>query len=140
MVGDTVYRIQEKLSALESGDMSKVTTSRSSLTSEHWHYFLAQPLWRKLFGGEMVNTLRLDNGFNMAAHNEYVDMLLNIGLLGTTIMLGYMFYSTVNRLKEYKQTRNEIYLFLFIVKCVWIFYAMTLTLFLEFRFMLPFFI
>ena len=140
VVGNVTYRIQEKLQAWEKGDMSGVTTNRSDLTGEHWAYFVQQPLAKLLFGGTPVNTIYISDDVYGAAHNEYVDMLLNIGILGTTIMLGYMFSNLYTRLKACIQTKNEVQVCLFMTKCTWVLYAMALTMFMEFRFMLPFFI
>lgn len=140
IVGNVSFRIQEKLADWEAGDISGVTTKRSDLTKEHWEYFVEQPFWKKLFGGTPVNAIFISDDVYGAAHNEYVDLLLNVGLIGTAILLWFMFSNTYKHLKASRETGDETLLCIFMTKCVWIAYAATLTLFMDFRFMLPFFI
>lgn len=140
VIGSVSYRIQEKLTDWEAGDISGVTTKRSELTKAHWEYFLAQPIWAQLFGGTASNSIFISENLYGAAHNEYVDLLLNVGIIGTFVLLFYMIYGALGHLKQFRQTNDETSSCLFMIKCVWLCYAATLTMFLDFRFMLPFFI
>ena len=140
ILGDLSYRISDKTQAAETGDMNTATTNRLKLAEEHWQYFLDQPLGKKLFGGTPVNASVIDDDLKLAAHNEYVDMLLNVGILGAVILLGFMFKRTYDCFRAYKETKQNEYLCLLMCKGVWLTYAASLTLFIEWRFMLPFFI
>ena len=101
-------------------------------------FFLDQPLMKQFIGGTSVNLYYLDPRLNTAAHNEYVDLLLNVGILGTLIMLLYFFTGMVKNNMRFLKTGNTRYLFLFTLKIIWCFYAFTLTMFLDYRFVLFF--
>lgn len=139
IVGPLSLRINDKLIVLESRDFATVTTRRSSLTLEHFTYFLDQSIFRILFGGNLVNT-KLLAGFQQVAHNEYVDMLLNVGILGTATMLAFLIRRTFILYKAYKKTHEDKYLFALMCKVIWGTYAFTLTMFLDYRFLLLFLI
>lgn len=139
-LGNLVYRIQDKLQELEKNNIGAVTTGRSDLTAHHFEVYKSQPFFKILFGGMMANVYYFDPVLTGAAHNEYVDMLLNIGLIGAIVMLGFLIYNLVGYYKKYKQKGEERYIFLFMIKTVWILYAFTLTIFLDYRFMFFFLI
>lgn len=140
VLGDFSARIEEKLGNLESGDMGDFTTNRTDHAKDHWNYYLDQPVLNILFGGVPVNTRYIDPHLKAAAHNEYIDMLLNIGLVGLMIMLGYFANNMVTYVKKYRATAEDEYLFLVVGKTAWAFYAMALTMFIDFRFMMLFLI
>lgn len=140
IIGNISYRINGKLMDAESGDMSSVTTGRTDLAGAHFEYFLNLPLWKQLVGGTPVNASYISSQVYGAAHNEYIDMLLNIGLIGTMFMLWYIIQGVYGCFKVYRETKNNTQLCMLMCKCIWLAYAMALTMFLDFRFMLPFFI
>lgn len=141
IVGDLSYRIEDKVNALLEHDYATVTTDRTKLSSLHFEYFLNQGVLKQFLGGNLANTyvIKLGN-IVAAAHNDYIDLLLNIGIIGSFAL----FYSVLNRLwisiKEYKRNNSKDFLFIFICKCVWLYYLATLTTFLDFRFMFALFI
>ena len=140
VLGDFSARIQEKLGDLESGNMGDFTTNRTDHAKEHFDYYIELPFFNLLFGGIPANTRYFDPHFSGVAHNEYIDMLLNVGFIGTMIMLGYFTFNIVSYFKKYKESRENKYLFLVMAKTAWAFYAASLTMFLDFRFMLLFLI
>ena len=140
VLGGLSYRLEEKLIMAETGDIGGVTTGRTDLTEEHLEYFNNLPFLKKLLGGTSANTKFVIPELGKAAHNEYVDMLLNVGIIGTVILLGYMIVRTCKYFIEYKKTKDNQYLFVFMYKFIWILYATSLTMFIDHRFMMPFFI
>ena len=140
VLGDFSARIEEKLDSLESGDMGDVTTNRSDLAAEHFEIYTNLPFLNMLFGGIAVNTRYIDPAVGVAGHNEYIDMLLNIGVVGTIVLLGYFVYNIVFYSKKYLANREDKYLLFIMAKVSWMLYAMTLTVFLDFRFMFLFLI
>ena len=140
IVGGLSYRIHDKLMDLESGDMAGVTTGRTDLARAHLQYYFKLPLWKMLVGGVPVNAGYISSEVYGAAHNEYVDMLLNVGFVGTVLMLWYMAKGVYSCIVIYRTTNDNSYLCKLMCKCVWLAYAAALTMFLEYRFMLPFFI
>lgn len=140
VLGALSHRLEEKIIQLDGGNIDDATTGRTDLSKQHFEYFMAQPFFKKLVGGTSVNSSYIVEELGMAAHNEYVDMLLNVGILGAIILLGYMLIKTVEYFKAYRRTNDAHYLCLLMYKFTWIAYAMSLTLFIDHRFLLPFFI
>lgn len=140
VLGDVSYRINNVIKDVLAGDFSSATTGRSTLAKEHLLYFFSLPFLRFLFGGISVNARYIHPSLSLAAHNEYVDLLLNVGIVGTCVMLGNFLLTLGQHWKKYQKTKEDEHLFLLIGKIVWMFYAMTLTMFLDYRFMLFFLI
>ena len=140
VLGELSARIEEKLISLSKGDIGDVTTGRSDLTLEHLEYYFNSSFITLIFGGVPVNCKYIHPDFEMAAHNEYVDMLLNVGLVGAFVMFRYFFSNYIDYFKKYRKSRSQNALFLVMIKTVWMCYAMTLTMFLDFRFMIFFLI
>ena len=140
VLGDTSYRIQQKLIEWREGDLSGFTTGRTDLATAHFKYFLDQPFWKKLFGGTPVNSTYISSDVYASAHNEYIDMLLNVGLVGTFVMVWFVVKNSVTHFSEYIKSKSEISFCKLMCNFVWISYAFTLTIFTDFRFTLPFFI
>lgn len=136
--GDLAARISEKLESASAGNIGDATTGRTDLAKQHWEYYINSSILNIIFGGIPVNSRYLHPDFSAAAHNEYIDMLLNIGIIGTFIMLGYFLSMFYSHLKKYKKTMEDTDLFLVISKVIWACYAMTLTVFLDYRFILFF--
>ena len=138
VIGDLVYRIEDKLSNLANNDTDAFTTYRTTLTREHWNYYWSQSTLSILFGGNIVNgcVAVIDGQKTFVAHNEYVDSLLNVGLVGALILITFVLVRAYKSLKEYIKTKSEKALCIFMIKAIWMYYAATLTMFLEFRFML----
>lgn len=137
-LSDFANRIDKKLVSLEAGDIDDVTTNRTELAARHFEYYINLPVFNLLFGGIAVNSRYLDPRIASSAHNEYIDMLLNVGVVGAVIMFGYFISNMVSYVKTYRENKEEKYLFLIMAKTVWMCYAMTLTVFIDFRFMLLF--
>ena len=138
VIGDISYRVSTKLKELQANGIDSATTNRTNLVARHMEFFLDQPLMKQFIGGTSVNLYYLDPRLNTAAHNEYVDLLLYVGILGTLIMLLYFFTGMVKNNMRFLKTGNTRYLFLFTLKIIWCFYAFTLTMFLDYRFVLFF--
>mgnify|MGYP003289267784 CR=1 FL=1 len=138
VIGDLVYRIDIKLGELQANNINAATTNRTDLSKEHFQYFLNSSLTKMLLGGTSVNAFYIHPDLRAAAHNEYIDLLINVGLIGTFFMLGYLFLNTIKYKSFYTRTKENRFLFLFIGKTIWILYAFTLTMFLDYRFTLFF--
>jgi O-antigen ligase len=140
ILGDFSARVNEKLGDLERGDMGDFTTNRTDHAAEHFNYYADLPVLNLLLGGVPVNTRYIDSHFDAVAHNEYIDMLLNVGLVGAIVMFAYFIFNMVTYYKKYRASGDDKFLFLVMGKAVWAFYAASLTVFLDFRFMLLFLI
>ena len=141
VIGDLAYRIEDKLKALKIHDYATVTTDRSQLSYLHLNYFMQQGLLKQLFGGNLANTYVVNFGdIRTQAHNDYVASLLNIGIVGTIIMFGFVVKRLWYAVKMYINNNSKEKLFIFLCKCTWLYYLATLTTFLDFRFMFALFI
>ena len=140
IVGDLASRIEEKLQSLSSGDLDDVTTGRTNLSGYNLDYFAHSPIWKMLIGGTSVNCRYLHPDLHGVSHNEYVDLLLNVGVVGALMMIAFFVGAYLGHVREYRRTKQNSDLCLVMVKTAWLVYAFTLTMFLDFRFMVMFFI
>lgn len=141
VLGAFAFRISGKLSGLAGGDMNYVTTGRTMLSAAHWKYYISQPISKILFGGNLVNSFVIDLPIGrFAAHNEYVDLLLNVGIVGASVIWGTVVWELFRCLRMRRYEENGEATFSFMMKVILMYYAATLTMFLEPRFMMLFFI
>lgn len=140
MIGDLSSRIDEKFQSFLLGDINSVTTGRTNLASNNMKYYLSKSWNKILFGGIPVNSRYIHPDLHGASHNEYVDILLNVGVVGAVIMFGYFLTNMFLYIRKYHEMNDKKYLFFTISKVVWLCYAMGLTMFIDYRFMLIFLI
>ena len=80
-----LLRIENRLSFAHNGEWNSVTTNRSHLATRYINYiFRGQNFVRLLFGG---NPLIVPSVSGAIAHNNYIGLLLQIGVVGTLIFL-----------------------------------------------------
>ncbi len=140
VIGDLSVRIEEKLDESESGDYDFLTSGRTSLVKRHWEYYTKQPLLKQIFGMNAASALKTELGsLRVAAHNDYIDLLLNVGLVGTFIMLGFFFLNLRAAFQTYRQEGDTRAMCIVMCKLVWMAYAFTLTMYGDWRFWLCFF-
>lgn len=140
ILGDLSARIDEKYQSLVVGDIDDVTTGRTSLVKNNIEYYLSLPMFNMLFGGISVNPRHLHPDIKAVSHNEYVDLLLNVGVIGAVIMIVFFAFSYWSRIQHYRFENKDRDLCIVMIKTIWVIYAFTLTTFLDFRFMLLFLI
>lgn len=139
-LGDLSARISDKLQNINN--INSLTTGRTGHAEDHWNYYWSQNGIRMLIGGNCVNSLAIDPKIDtIAAHNEYVDLLLNVGVAGTAILILYLIKRMIQEYFNYRNNGcNRYALCVFIIKVIYAFYAATLTLFMENRFLLFYFL
>ena len=140
ILGNLCARVAEKLQNLSAGDMDGFTTNRTVAQTKHWLYYISLPIINILFGGISVHPRYIHPDLGGVAHNEYLDLLLNVGLVGAALMIGFFLTTYLTYIKRYRQDRQDHDLCIVMLKTTWILYAFTLTLFLDYRFMLIFLI
>lgn len=137
MLGTVAVRLQERIDLIKLGSISKASTGRTDLLKEHLEYFASQNILKKLVGGNIINSIAIErkNGLSYAvAHNEYVDLLLNVGILGTVIIIiSWLINMGKNGINYLKYNKNED-LCMFIVKCIFLYYCSGLTMLMDIRF------
>ncbi len=141
VLGNLSLRIKDKLGSLFENDLNDVTSNRTGLVAKHWEYFTNQKIFKMLIGMNAASTIKTSLGeMTAAAHNEYVDLLLNIGIIGFLIYFAYFFLQMYHHMQDYKKNKASNSFLLFMIKWVWLTYAMTLTMFGDYRFMFFFFL
>ena len=140
VIGNFSYRVLDKLQALEQNDIGAVTTNRSDLSKQHMDIFWSQPIYKMFVGMNPTSPLIVDvDRFVGVAHNEYVDLFLNVGFIGAFVYLGYLATRLIHTFQGLRR-QNEYNSCIFMIKMVWALYGMALTLFGDHRFMLLFFL
>lgn len=142
LFGKLSARISDKMVSLFNGDLSSTTTGRVDHAEHNLTYFKSQRLFRVLWGGNMVNNIVIDQTITShVAHNEYIDLLLNVGIIGTACMLFYLLRAALSSFIKYWKSEDDcLSACIFMTKVIYVFYATTLTLFLEARFLIFYFI
>lgn len=121
----------------EGSDVDALTTERSVLWREHWAFFCNQNPFRIIFGGNNINAVSIDTSlFNHLSHEEYLDLLLTYGILGTGLILIPNVVHTVLVTKEAARTMDETILCITMMKYLYFFYAFGLTMNFDYKFML----
>lgn len=132
-------RINQKFIALETNDIKTATTNRTDLARNHLEYFFSQNMSKQLFGGNVINAVAIEKNNQLnenLAHNEYVDLLLNIGIIGTVIVVGIWLSKLKRDLSIYFKYNDSLSLSMFIIRMVFLYYCFGLTIFMDIRFFL----
>ena len=116
-----IDRMQDKLFLVQSGDISSFTTNRSSIADQKMDYFMnGQGVLKQLFG---FNSLFAD-GSNTVPHNTYIDLLLQIGLVGMILTLGHIVTSSIRAWKDKNRNRRDL-----LLKLLMLYYFLNLSLY-----------
>lgn len=142
LLGDMSLRIQDKMNSLFLKDFDSFSTGRTSLSEVHLKIFSEDNIVRQLFGGRAVNSYFIDvgQGADFSAHNEYIDMLLNVGIIGWVIMYGSVIVSAIRKVITFRKHNDCAVLCGTMMNLAWLYYVATLTVFLDFRYMFAYFI
>lgn len=134
-------RLKATFAEVAQGDLSAATTNRTSLWEIAWDFYVRQSLYKKLLGGNVV-TMHLSEQYWLdtvgAVHNSYVQGLLNFGMIGTVIIFGTRIIQTIADAIACL-TRNESQLPVDINRCVviisliFLLYALTIDIFVDWR-------
>lgn len=137
-LGDAVYRFGGKLGQLFSAtdtSLAEFTTGRSSGTQIHLQAFLQQPIWKMLLGFNPICAIFRDTSYLMeSALNEYLDLLLSVGIVGWVLIMGPFILETIKYFEEYRNTGNKATQARLFIKLVWLYYGFALCFFMESRF------
>ena len=110
LVNSVITRGQLKFRALfVENNMAAFTSGRTGLTQAHWDFLVTKgTLVNWLFGGIPATALycsELIGGY--AAHLEYLDLILNVGVVGMSVYLGSILYRFNKALRLRKETNSD---------------------------------
>lgn len=139
IVGDIVYRVNSYILNYEGSSTGGMAVSRITIYKNILLKFNAQGLFKQLFG---MNTdiPAITQSSILVAHNDYVDMMYNCGLIFTFIFYGVMFYRWLASCFKYIKTKDNRVAFIAISKFLWLYFAFTLTMLSERTFYLCLFV
>lgn len=101
-VGDRFLKLLGTMNVIDyENDYS--STQRVKYTSR------AIELWEKtpIFGGG-YNNVKINSGYNTYSHNNYIEILCTVGIIGFVVYYGYIVY-LLYRLLRYRIRRKSIY-------------------------------
>lgn len=141
-------RIETSIKELNSGDVATLTTGRTTLWRVSWEYFKERPLLEKLIGGNAVTMLltkpELLDLMGGAVHQSVVQSLLNFGILGTLVIFGTFIGMTFSKFAQCMRL-DDSWLPIDMVRCssmtafVFLLYALTVDIFMDWRSLFLFF-
>ena len=73
-------------------------------------------------------------------HQAYIGLLLNIGIIGTAVLLLGLLLKTVFYLLEYLKKREDVHLILITTTYMWIFFGMGIDFFVDWKFFFFYFL
>lgn len=101
------YRIEGFLNLLNhNGTVDESTIIRSHMTKVGWELFLEKPL----FGSGVYSYASL-SGFGDYSHNNYIELLTSVGLVGTLWYYSIYLYNISKIIKLIKIKDKQVYLF-----------------------------
>lgn len=123
-----------------TGDYSSITSNRSDLSKIYIELFNNKPISEKIFGGDLITSdndtrLRYIALIGQVTHNSYIDMLFEVGIFGTVIIIIMFIWGIIFNYKLYKKTRDEIYSSIVILKVLILYFCLGISIF-PFRYFL----
>lgn len=145
-ISGLIIRITEKLSYIPRGRWDLLTTDRSAIWSEALDLFANKSLWGKLIGGSVITVMFIDlSVISIACHNSYLQSILNFGILGTIFIYIPLLAVFIYRLLKHFSTKKgyeaeDIKILQLIFSFAFIVFGMTVDFFIDWPFMLLYFI
>lgn len=144
IINSVVTRINYQFNNGEEDDLNRATSGRAGQWKKYLEYFGDQEMGAKLLGGNIVMTSSLDpyfeENFKFGPHQAYIGLLLDIGIVGTAIMLiAFLIKMGVYGIVAVRK-KDDIAFSVFMISLSWLVYGMALDYFFDIRFMLFYFI
>ncbi len=143
VVNNLIIRVHEQIRYLDTGLFDKLTSDRTVIWQDYWNYFQNQNLVHKLFGGNVIVTMIIEDKFPIACHNVYLQGLLTFGFIGAIIVfLIFIIQMIVDFVTSFRKNIQHIDIMrlLVIIHVIWIFYGASIDFFLDWRFMFFYFL
>lgn len=140
-------RLLESFGNLESGNVANLTTDRSVLWKIAMDYFSKQTWLNKLIGGNVIATIISEEYFLKAVgaiHQSYIQGLLDFGILGTIVVFGSRIMQTIADgfaclTGKSLQLPADLMRCAVLTSFIFLLYALTLDMFMDWRFLYLYF-
>ena len=145
-IAGLIIRVTEKLSYIPRGRWDLLTTDRWDIWQQALAVFSSKSWWGKLIGGSVVTVMVIDYSvMSIACHNSYLQSILNFGILGTVIIYVPLFSIFVYRLYKHFSKKDgyegeDIKMLELIFSFAFLIFGMTVDFFIDWPFMLLYFI
>lgn len=146
MIHGLIIRISEKLSYIPRGRWDLLTTDRWDIWKAALDVFSSKGWWGKLIGGSVVTVMVIDYSImSIACHNSYLQSILNFGVIGTLLVYIPLFAIFVYRLLKHFSRKpdyegEDIKMLQLIFSFAFIIFGFTVDFFIDWPFMLLYFI
>lgn len=145
-IAGLIIRITEKLSYIPRGRWDLLTTDRSAIWGEAMSIFASKGWWGKLIGGSVITVMVIDYSIiSIACHNSYLQSILNFGILGTLVIYIPLFAIFTYRIFRHFSTKpgyetEDIHILQLIFNFAFIIFGVSVDFFIDWPFMLLYFI
>ena len=145
-IAGLIIRVKEKLSYIPRGRWDLLTTDRWDIWQQALSAFSQKGWWGKIVGGSVVTVMVIDYSImSIACHNSYLQSILNFGLLGTAIIYIPLFVVFVYRIllhfsKEKDYDGEDIKILQLVFSFAFIVFGFTVDFFIDWPFMMLYFI
>lgn len=145
-IAGLIIRISEKLSYIPRGRWDLLTTDRSEIWMRAREIFASKGLWGKLIGGSVITVMYIDETLiSIACHNSYLQSILNFGILGTLLIYVPLFAVFAYRILKHFSLKpgyeiEDIRMLQLIFSFAFIAFGMSVDFFIDWPFMLLYFI
>lgn len=146
MINGLIIRVSEKLSYIPRGRWDLLTTDRWDIWKKALDVFAAKSLWGKLIGGSVVTVMVIDYSvMPIACHNSYLQSILNFGIIGTLLVyIPFLIMFVFRILRHFSRKSGydgeDIHMLQLIFGFAFIVFGCTVDFFIDWPFMLLFFI
>ena len=135
-------RLLEQYYLFVGGDVSEATSLRTDIWDGYMDYFWnKQGIFSQLFGGNVTNIYAIEKNFagmswDAAAHSTTIDILMCVGIVGLLIIYYTSIKGLFQDIKLHRRKPEKVLAMRIIVKIITLFYALSLSMFLSYGFMI----
>lgn len=141
ILSDAAMKIKSRIIELDDYNISSFTSQRTDIWEDHLKGYLKQSNLKMLIGGNVITGYVYDSSkYKTVSHQEFIDMLLNFGFIGSIIMMSAFFSGVFRTIRRLRSGRNDQDVLKVMIKYTWLFYALGLTMFPGWMFYLFFFL
>ncbi len=145
-IAGLLIRFNEKLAYMSQGRWDLLTTGRTGIWETALAIFSNKALWGQIIGGSVVTVDFIDKTvFSIACHNSYIQSILNFGILGALFIYIPLFAVFFVKLLRHFAARpgyedEDLEILKIIFPFTFIFFGLSVDFFVDWTFMMLYFI